>query len=199
MNYTNLGTVEKNIEDTQQLIKYKEYLLSLVVEYDETEAQLYELWYNEAVYLYNNEKYKDAKDLFEVIEGYKDSEEYLELVEWKLGGTSSKNTSNTKHFNNNTSYNNTSYESYDFNDSDNYDESDDYGESDEIWDVELISAGDSKVTVIKIVREFTGLGLKEAKDLVDSAPCIVAEGLTEEEAFDFEEMLTDAGATAIAK
>ena len=44
------------------------------------------------------------------------------------------------------------------------------------FDVELTSAGDSKVKVIKVVREVTGLGLKEAKDLVDSAPKVIKEG-----------------------
>ena len=46
------------------------------------------------------------------------------------------------------------------------------------FDVELTSAGDSKVKVIKVVREVTGLGLKEAKDLVDSAPKVIKEGVS---------------------
>ena len=50
------------------------------------------------------------------------------------------------------------------------------------FDVELTSAGDSKVKVIKVVREVTGLGLKEAKDLVDGAPKVVKEGVSKAEA-----------------
>ena len=50
------------------------------------------------------------------------------------------------------------------------------------FDVELTSAGDSKVKVIKVVREVTGLGLKEAKDLVDSAPKVIKEGVSKAEA-----------------
>ena len=50
------------------------------------------------------------------------------------------------------------------------------------FDVELVSAGASKVKVIKVVREITGLGLKEAKDLVDNAPKVVKEAVSKEEA-----------------
>ena len=50
------------------------------------------------------------------------------------------------------------------------------------FDVELTSAGDSKVKVIKVVREVTGLGLKEAKDLVDGAPKVLKEGVSKAEA-----------------
>ena len=58
------------------------------------------------------------------------------------------------------------------------------------FDVELVSAGASKVKVIKVVREITGLGLKEAKELVDGAPKVVKEGVSKAEAevirsFDF--------------
>ena len=50
------------------------------------------------------------------------------------------------------------------------------------FDVELVSAGASKVKVIKVVREITGLGLKEAKEVVDGAPKVVKEGLSKAEA-----------------
>ena len=50
------------------------------------------------------------------------------------------------------------------------------------FDVELVSAGASKVKVIKVVREITGLGLKEAKEVVDGAPKVVKEGVSKEEA-----------------
>ena len=50
------------------------------------------------------------------------------------------------------------------------------------FDVELVSAGSSKVKVIKVVREITGLGLKEAKELVDNAPKVVKEGVSKAEA-----------------
>lgn len=50
------------------------------------------------------------------------------------------------------------------------------------FDVELTSAGDAKIKVIKAVREATGLGLKEAKELVDNAPKVIKEGLPKEEA-----------------
>ena len=60
--------------------------------------------------------------------------------------------------------------------------------------VELTSAGDQKVKVIKAVREATGLGLKEAKGLVDSAPAAVKEGVAKEEAESLKKQLTEAGA-----
>ena len=50
------------------------------------------------------------------------------------------------------------------------------------FDVELASAGDAKIKVIKVVREATGLGLKEAKELVDNAPKVIKEGLSKEDA-----------------
>ena len=50
------------------------------------------------------------------------------------------------------------------------------------FDVELVSAGASKVKVIKVVREVTGLGLKEAKELVDGAPKVIKEGISKAEA-----------------
>lgn len=61
------------------------------------------------------------------------------------------------------------------------------------FDVILAEAGSSKVGVIKVVREITGLGLKEAKDLVDGAPKPVKEGATKEEADQIKEKLEAAG------
>jgi large subunit ribosomal protein L7/L12 len=60
--------------------------------------------------------------------------------------------------------------------------------------VVLTSVGDAKINVIKAVREITGLGLKEAKDLVDAAPKPVKEGVSKEEAATVEAKLKDAGA-----
>lgn len=65
--------------------------------------------------------------------------------------------------------------------------------------VELKAAGDQKIQVIKIVREVLNLGLKEAKDLVDSAPKIVKEGLKAEEAEELKKRLEEAGATVELK
>ena len=62
------------------------------------------------------------------------------------------------------------------------------------FDVVLTNAGQQKIQVIKAVREITGLGLKEAKGLVDEAPKPVKEGATKEEAEDIKKKLTDAGA-----
>ena len=67
------------------------------------------------------------------------------------------------------------------------------------FDVELAAAGDGKVKVIKVVREITGLGLKEAKDLVDSAPKMVKEGATKEEAEEIKTKLEEVGATVNLK
>ena len=61
-------------------------------------------------------------------------------------------------------------------------------------DVILASAGDQKVGVIKVVRAITGLGLKEAKDLVDGAPKTVKEGVSKAEAEDIQKQLEEAGA-----
>ena len=66
-------------------------------------------------------------------------------------------------------------------------------------DVILADAGSSKVGVIKVVREITGLGLKEAKDLVDGAPKPVKEGATKEEADQIKEKLEAAGAKVEVK
>ena len=65
--------------------------------------------------------------------------------------------------------------------------------------VNLTAVGDSKINVIKAVREITGLGLKEAKDLVDAAPKPVKEGVNKEEAEKIAAKLKEAGATAEIK
>ncbi len=62
------------------------------------------------------------------------------------------------------------------------------------FSVILTSAGDNKVNVIKVVRAVTGLGLKEAKDLVDGAPKAVKEGISKEDAESLKKQLTEAGA-----
>ncbi len=67
------------------------------------------------------------------------------------------------------------------------------------FDVILASAGDKKINVIKVVRELTGLGLKEAKDLVDGAPKPVKEGVSKEVAEDIKAKLEEAGATVEIK
>lgn len=67
------------------------------------------------------------------------------------------------------------------------------------FDVVLAGAGDKKVNVIKAVRAITGLGLKEAKALVDEAPSPIKEGATKDEAEDFKKQLEEAGATVELK
>ncbi len=67
------------------------------------------------------------------------------------------------------------------------------------FDVVLTEVGANKILVIKAVRELTGLGLKEAKDLVDAAPKPVKEGVTKEEAQAVKEKLSEAGATVEVK
>ena len=62
------------------------------------------------------------------------------------------------------------------------------------FDVVLTAAGDQKVGVIKVVRAITGLGLKEAKDMVDGAPKAVKEGVSKAEAEDIQKQLEEAGA-----
>ncbi len=62
------------------------------------------------------------------------------------------------------------------------------------FNVELKEGGASKISVIKVVREITGLGLKEAKDLVDGAPKMVKEGVSKAEAEDMKKKLEEAGA-----
>ena len=67
------------------------------------------------------------------------------------------------------------------------------------FDVVLTSAGDKKVNVIKVVRAVTGLGLKEAKALVDEAPSSIKEGVAKDEAEDIKKQLEEAGATVELK
>jgi len=67
------------------------------------------------------------------------------------------------------------------------------------FDVVLTAAGDKKIQVIKVVRAITGLGLKEAKDLVDGAPQPVKEGVPQEEADSIKAQLDEAGATVEVK
>ena len=67
------------------------------------------------------------------------------------------------------------------------------------FDVVLESAGDKKIQVIKVVRELTGLGLKEAKDLVDGAPGTVKEGLSKADAEQMKAKLEEAGAAVALK
>lgn len=67
------------------------------------------------------------------------------------------------------------------------------------FDVVLTDAGDQKIKVIKVVRDATGLGLKEAKDLVDGAPKTVKEGASKEEAEDLKAKFTEVGAVVELK
>ena len=67
------------------------------------------------------------------------------------------------------------------------------------FDVVLAGVGDKKIQVIKVVRELTGLGLKEAKDVVDSAPSNVKEGATQEDADEMKATLEEVGATVELK
>ena len=67
------------------------------------------------------------------------------------------------------------------------------------FDVILASAGDKKLGVIKVVRELTGLGLKDAKDLVEAAPKAVKEGVSKDEAEAVKAQLVEAGATVEIK
>ena len=67
------------------------------------------------------------------------------------------------------------------------------------FDVELTEVGPNKVKVIKVVREATGLGLKEAKDVVDGAPKVVKEGISKEEAEALKKQLEEVGATVTLK
>jgi large subunit ribosomal protein L7/L12 len=66
-------------------------------------------------------------------------------------------------------------------------------------DVELTNAGESKIAVIKVVKEAMALGLKEAKDLVDAAPSMLKTGMKKEDAEELAKKLTEAGATATLK
>lgn len=67
------------------------------------------------------------------------------------------------------------------------------------FDVELTAAGGQKIAVIKAVREITGLGLKEAKDMVDGAPKVIKEGVKKGEAEEMQKKLEEAGATVALK
>jgi large subunit ribosomal protein L7/L12 len=67
------------------------------------------------------------------------------------------------------------------------------------FDVELAGAGENKINVIKAVREITGLGLKEAKGIVDEAPKVIKEGVSKEEAEELKTKLEDAGAAVNLK
>lgn len=67
------------------------------------------------------------------------------------------------------------------------------------FDVVLASAGDNKIKVIKVVRELTGLGLKEAKEIVDGAPKTLKEAVSKEEAEDIKAKLAEVGATVEVK
>ena len=67
------------------------------------------------------------------------------------------------------------------------------------FDVELTSAGSSKIKVVKAVKEATGLGLKDAKELVDGAPKVIKEALPKEEAEKLKEALEEVGATVELK
>ncbi len=67
------------------------------------------------------------------------------------------------------------------------------------FNVELVAAGSNKIAVIKVVREVTGKGLKEAKDMVDAAPKVVKEGASKEEAETLKKQLEEAGAQVALK
>ena len=67
------------------------------------------------------------------------------------------------------------------------------------FNIELTNVGDKKINVIKVVRTITGLGLKEAKELVDGAPSKLKESVSKAEAEDFQKQLEEAGATVTLK
>ena len=78
------------------------------------------------------------------------------------------------------------------------------GEADEAeekdsFDIELTACGGQKISVIKAVREITGLGLKEAKDMVDAAPKVIKAGVKKDEAEKIQKQLEEAGATVVLK
>lgn len=68
------------------------------------------------------------------------------------------------------------------------------GEEKSEFDVELKAAGGNKLAVVKAVKELTGLGLKEAKEMVDSAPSVIKEGIAKDEAEGIKKQLEEAGA-----
>ena len=67
------------------------------------------------------------------------------------------------------------------------------------FDVELTAVGEKKINVIKVIREITSLGLKEAKELADGAPSVIKEAVAKEEAEQFKAKLEEAGATVTLK
>ena len=67
------------------------------------------------------------------------------------------------------------------------------------FDIELTGAGENKIAVIKVVKEITGLGLKEAKDLVDGAPKVIKEGVKKEEAEEMKKKIEEAGGSVNLK
>jgi large subunit ribosomal protein L7/L12 len=75
----------------------------------------------------------------------------------------------------------------------------DAAEEKSAFDVVLTSAGASKLAVVKLVKSLTGLGLKEAKEMVDSAPTALKEGVSKEEAEDLKKQLEEAGASVELK
>lgn len=75
----------------------------------------------------------------------------------------------------------------------------DAGAAKDSFDVELTSVGDKKVAVIKVVREITGEGLKEAKAIVDGAPSVLKEGVAAAEAEELKAKLEEAGASVTLK
>ena len=73
------------------------------------------------------------------------------------------------------------------------------GEAKTEFDVELTSVGEKKINVIKVIREITSLGLKEAKELADGAPSVIKEAVAKDEANQFKSKLEEAGATVTLK
>ena len=73
------------------------------------------------------------------------------------------------------------------------------GEEKSEFDVELTSIGDKKINVIKVIRGITSLGLKEAKELADSAPSVVKEAVSKDEADEIQKKLEEAGASVTLK
>jgi len=73
------------------------------------------------------------------------------------------------------------------------------GEEKSEFDIELSGIGDKKINVIKVIREITSLGLKEAKDMADNAPSVVKEAASKDEAEEIKKKLEEAGATVTLK
>lgn len=78
-------------------------------------------------------------------------------------------------------------------------EGEDDNEEQSSFNVELKSVGDQKIAVIKAIKEILGLGLKEAKDMTDSAPTMIKEGVKKEEAEEMKKKIEDAGGTVTLK